>query len=56
MFFNYNYKLYDSLNGDNFYNIRKDPDEKSPIPDDRLTASEKKIKNNFKVILRRGYQ
>ena len=30
--------------------------KKSPIPDDRLTASEKKIKNNFKVILRRGYQ
>lgn len=53
---NYNYKLYDSLNGSRFYNIRKDPYEKNPIPDNKLTASEKKVKNNFTVILRRGYQ
>jgi hypothetical protein len=52
----YNYKLYDSLNGGNFYNIRTDVYEKSPIPDSQLTPDEKKLKNQWKKILRQGYQ
>lgn len=49
------YKLYDSLNGGLFYNVRKDADEKSPIPDNQLTPNEQKIRNRFKVILRQGF-
>jgi arylsulfatase A len=52
----YNYKLYDSLNGGKFYNIRTDVYEKNPIPNNQLTDDEKKTRNRFKVILRQGYQ
>ena len=51
----YNYKLYDSLNGGGFYNIKADMYEKSPIPTNQLTPSEKKLKNQFTKILRQGY-
>ncbi|HEX5150671.1 MAG TPA: sulfatase-like hydrolase/transferase [Parafilimonas sp.] len=52
----YNYKLYDSLNGGGFYNIRKDIYEKSPIPNKQLTDDEKKIRNKFRKILRQGFE
>jgi arylsulfatase A len=51
----YNYKLYDSLNGGLFYNIRLDMYEKHPIPNNELTSAEQKIKNDFKKILRQGF-
>ncbi len=51
----YNYKLYDSLNGGQFYNIRTDVYEKNPIPNNQLTPGEKTIKNKFKKILRQGF-
>lgn len=51
----YNYKLYDSLNGSGFYNIRTDVYEKNPIPNNKLTAEEKKTRNQFKRILRQGF-
>ncbi|MEO8712244.1 MAG: sulfatase-like hydrolase/transferase [Parafilimonas sp.] len=51
----YNYKLYDSLNGSGFYNIRTDFYEKNPIPNNQLTPDEKKTRNKFKRILRQGY-
>jgi hypothetical protein len=50
----YNYKLYDSLNGSGFYNIRKDIYEKSPIPNKQLTDDEKKTRNKFRKILRQA--
>ncbi|HYK45005.1 MAG TPA: hypothetical protein VEV83_07550, partial [Parafilimonas sp.] len=50
----YNYKLYDSLNGGKFYNIRLDKYEKSPIPDNQLTAKEQKIKGQFKKEIDKG--
>lgn len=52
---NYNYKLYDSLNGGNFYDIRADVYERNPIPNNQLTPDEKKTKNQFTKILRQGY-
>ncbi|MEP6684655.1 MAG: sulfatase-like hydrolase/transferase [Parafilimonas sp.] len=51
----YNYKLYDSLNGGSFFNIKADMYEKSPIPTNMLTPSEKKIRTQFVKILRQGY-
>jgi arylsulfatase A len=51
----YNYKLYDSLNGGNFYDIRADVYEKHPIPNNQLTADQKKTKNRFANILRQGF-
>jgi len=50
----YNYKLYDTLNGGNFYNIRRDKYEKAPIPDNQLTPEEQKIKAQFKKIIYKG--
>jgi arylsulfatase A len=52
----YNYKLYDTLNGGNFYNIRIDKYEKNPIPDDQLTAAEHKKKIKFTKIINKGLQ
>lgn len=49
--FDYNYKLYDSINGGKFYNIRNDVYEKSPIPNSQLTPEEKEIKDDFNKIL-----
>lgn len=46
-----NYKLYDSLQGNKFYNVKKDAEEKNPIPDDQLTTQEKIIKANFRAVL-----
>jgi arylsulfatase A len=51
----HDYKLYDSLNGGKFYNIRTDVYEKNPIPNRKLTPDEKKTKNKFRKILRQGY-
>ena len=53
---NYNYKLYDSLNGSRFYNIRKDFYEKNPIPDNKLTPAEKSAKDRFNKILQQGFK
>ena len=50
----YNYKLYDSLNGGKFYNIRLDKYEKSPIPDNQLTLKEQTIKGQFKKQIDKG--
>jgi len=49
--FDYNYKLYDTLNGGNFYNMRTDPEELNPIPDSQLTPAEQQKKTSFKSIL-----
>lgn len=54
--FNYKYKLYDSLNGSRFYDIRADYFEKKPIPDNKLTPEQKKVKDRFTVLLRRGFK
>ncbi|QEC66614.1 sulfatase-like hydrolase/transferase [Panacibacter ginsenosidivorans] len=53
--FDYNYKLYDSAHGGQFYNIRLDVNEKNPIDDDDLTNAERKIKSSFNAILKKGY-
>jgi arylsulfatase A len=50
----YNYKLYYSLNGGNFYNIRLDKYEKNPIPDNQLTTAEQKRKIKFTKIINKG--
>lgn len=54
--FDYNYKLYDSAHGGQFYNIRLDPNELKPIADDNLTEEERKLKASFNEILRKGYR
>ena len=54
--FNYKYKLYDSLNESRFYDIQADYFEKKPIPDNKLTPEQKKVKDQFTVLLRRGFQ
>ena len=46
-----NYKLYDTLQNSRFFNVKKDPEEKSPIPDSKLTPQEVQIKANFKAVL-----
>lgn len=53
--FDYNYKLYDSAHGAQFYNIRLDPDEKKPLADNKLTATELAIKVSFNATLEKGY-
>jgi arylsulfatase A len=53
---NYDYKLYDSLNGSRFYDLQTDIYEKHPIPNNQLTPDEKRAKNVFQVILRQPYQ
>lgn len=53
--FDYNYKLYDSITGGNFYNIRTDVYETSPIPNRDLTDEEKEIKQSFNEILKDAY-
>jgi len=52
----YNHKLYVSLNGSGFYNIRKDIYEKNPIPNKQLTDDEKKTRNKFRKIIRQGFE
>ncbi|HRI20787.1 MAG TPA: sulfatase-like hydrolase/transferase [Panacibacter sp.] len=52
----YNYKLYDSLNGGGFYNITLDKYELNPIPPERLTPAEKKEKSTFAKILKNAVQ
>ncbi|NNV55838.1 sulfatase-like hydrolase/transferase [Limnovirga soli] len=47
----YTYKLYDSVNGGGFYNIRLDPSELNPIPNNQLTSTEKSIKKSYSKIL-----
>ncbi len=49
--YDYNYKLYDSINGGNFYNIRKDLYEQNPIPNGKLTPDEKEKRETFNKIL-----
>ncbi len=51
----YKYKLYDSLNGNKFYNIKKDSLELHPISDLKLTGAERKTKTEFKQILRQAF-
>lgn len=53
---NKTYKLYDSLNGGDFYNISTDPFELTPIPNKQLSASERKTKSQFNKILQQGFQ
>ena len=48
---NINYKLYDTLNYSQFYNIVNDTFETSPIPDNQLTPKEKTIKKQFIKVL-----
>jgi hypothetical protein len=49
---NISYKLYDNTDDNkNFFNIVKDSYEKNPIPNNLLTPDEKKIKDNFKIVL-----
>lgn len=43
------YKLFDSTGL--FYNVKKDPMEEKPIPDNKLTASEQQIKADFQQVL-----
>jgi arylsulfatase A len=47
------YKLYDTLNYSQFYNMVKDTFERSPIPDSKLTPQEKQIKQNFIGVLQK---
>jgi arylsulfatase A len=53
---NYNYKQYDSLNGNKFYDIVNDVYEHHPIPANQMTPDERKAKQSFKIILRQPYQ
>lgn len=46
-----NYKLYDTLQGSKFFNVKRDVEETTPIPDGFLTAQEKLIKANFRAVL-----
>lgn len=48
---NINYKLYDTTQYSQFYNILKDTFETSPIPDENLTPEEKATKNQFIKVL-----
>ncbi len=48
---NINYKLYDTLNYSQFYNILKDTFEQSPIPDSKLTPQERATKRQFVKVL-----
>jgi len=52
--YDYNYKLFDSINGGNFYNIRKDLYEQHPISNNQLTSEEKIEKAKFNNILTRA--
>lgn len=54
--FDYNYKLYDSAHGAQFYNILLDPDEKKSLADNKLTATELAIKASFNNTLQKGYR
>ncbi len=45
------YKLYDTLNYSQFFNMVKDTFETSPIPDSKLTPKEQKIKQQFIKVL-----
>ena len=54
--FDYNYKLYDSAHGGQFYNIRLDINEKKPIAENNLTEAERAIKASFNEVLRKGYK
>ncbi len=52
------YKLYDSTGiskAGKFYNTVDDPEELSPLIDSKLTAYEKSLKTNFKLILDTSY-
>jgi hypothetical protein len=50
--FDYNYKLYDHLNGGKFYDIYNDPLEKVPIRNTALTAPQKSEKTKLKNVLK----
>ncbi len=50
------YKLYDTLNYSNFYNMVKDTMEKRPIADNKLTPAEKQIKQNFIKVLQQQHK
>ena len=52
---NYKYKLYDSLNGGKFFNIKKDSFELHPLSDRTLTGTERKTKTEFKQELRQAF-
>ena len=45
------YKLYDTLQNSNFFNVKKDVEEKTPLKDNDLTPAEVLIKANFKAVL-----
>ena len=49
------YKLYDTLGYTKFYNTVKDTMEKKPIPDYKLTVTERLIKQNFITILQQEH-
>lgn len=51
--FDIKYKLYDTAYGGTgfFYNTKRDPSEKKPLTDDKLTKREIIIKNSFKEVL-----
>jgi len=51
-----NYKLYDTLGYKNFYNVKTDVDEESPLPDNVLTPAEKSIKQKFETILQQMHK
>ncbi len=50
-----NYKLYDTLGYKNFYNIKRDVNETSPLPDSVLTSEEVAIKQKFERVLQKEH-
>ncbi|HEY6975281.1 MAG TPA: sulfatase-like hydrolase/transferase [Chitinophagaceae bacterium] len=53
---NQNYKLYDTLGYQNFYNIKNDVNEEHPLPDNSLTPAEKATKQTFETILQQMHK
>lgn len=45
------YKLYDSLQDNLFFNIQQDPKHENPLEDSELTERELRIKSNFRRVL-----
>ncbi len=49
--FDYKYKLYDSINGSRFYNLRLDPSELNSLPNGVLTPAEVKERNSLQAVM-----
>lgn len=49
--FDYDYKLYDTVNNSRFYNIRLDPGELNPLPNSALTPEEVAKRNKLQSIM-----